>query len=37
LLTPVDLAAFGIGSARVSSDDDNEAQADEEEEAENDE
>jgi hypothetical protein len=35
-LTPVELAAFGIGLARVSSDDDDEAQADDEEETEDD-
>jgi hypothetical protein len=36
-LTPAELAAFGIGPARVSSDDDDEAQADDDEETENDE
>jgi hypothetical protein len=30
-LTPAELAAFGIGPARVSSDDDDEAQADDDE------
>jgi hypothetical protein len=33
-LTPAELAAFGIGPARVSSDEDNEAQADDDEETE---
>jgi hypothetical protein len=36
-LTPAELAAFGIGPARVSSDDDDEAQADDDEEMEDDE
>jgi hypothetical protein len=36
-LTPVELAAFGIGPARVSCDDDNEALADNDEETEDDE
>jgi hypothetical protein len=36
-LTPTELAAFGIGPARVSSDDDDEAQADDDEEMEDDE
>jgi hypothetical protein len=36
-LTPAELAAFGIGSTRVSSDDDNEAQANDDEETEDDE
>jgi hypothetical protein len=36
-LTPAELAAFGIGAARVSSDDDNEAHADDDEETEDDE
>jgi hypothetical protein len=36
-LTPAELAAFDIGCARVSSDDDNEAQADDDEETEDDE
>jgi hypothetical protein len=36
-LTPAELAAFGIGPARVSSDDDDEAHADDDEETEDDE
>jgi hypothetical protein len=36
-LTPIELAAFGIGPARVSSNDDDEAQADDDEETEDDE
>jgi hypothetical protein len=36
-LTPAELAAFGIGPARVSLDDDNEAQAADDEETEDDE
>jgi hypothetical protein len=36
-LTPAKLVAFGIGPARVSSDDDDEAQADDDEEMEDDE
>jgi hypothetical protein len=36
-LTPTELAAFGIGPARVSLDDDDEAQVDDEEEMEDDE
>jgi hypothetical protein len=36
-LTPAELAAFGIGLTRVSSDDDDEAQADDDEETEDDE
>jgi hypothetical protein len=36
-LTPAELAAFGIDPARVSSDNDDEVQADEEEETEDDE
>jgi hypothetical protein len=35
--TPAELAAFGIGPARVSSDDDDEAHADDDEETEDDE
>jgi hypothetical protein len=37
LLTPAELAAFGIGPARVSSDNDDEAHADDDEEIEDDE
>jgi hypothetical protein len=37
LLTPAELATFGIGPARVSSDDDEEAQANDDEETEDDE
>jgi hypothetical protein len=36
-LTPTELAAFGIGHARVSSDDNDEAQVDDDEETEDDE
>jgi hypothetical protein len=36
-LTPAELAAFGIGPARVSDNDDDEEQADDDEEMENDE
>jgi hypothetical protein len=36
-LTPAELAAFGIGPTRVSSDDDDEAQTDDNEETEDDE
>jgi hypothetical protein len=36
-LTPVELAAFGIGPAHVSSDDDDEVQADDDEETEDEE